>query len=176
MRLIRVFDLDGTLVDSRDAVIASYKDVGIEMKPWHWGKPWRVWLEQACLDAGMPSGSAAKVHEAKGRRYTHHRERVRTLPPRRLLENSTSDVLLCIISGASFEAIMGYLISWGLSSHVRIVRGSLTLEQRIETLESIRDLTRNAEGGEIYDDDVNNCHEMRKKLDTDFWAIYHYVR
>ena len=38
------FDIDGVLVDSRYAVKAAYKHVGIDMPDSAWGLPWQDWL------------------------------------------------------------------------------------------------------------------------------------
>ena len=39
-----LFDLDGTLVNTRLAVKEAYRQVGIEMPDDAWGKPWTEWL------------------------------------------------------------------------------------------------------------------------------------
>lgn len=39
-----VFDLDGTLIDSQEAVRRAYEAAGVRMPPEAWGKPWREWL------------------------------------------------------------------------------------------------------------------------------------
>jgi FMN phosphatase YigB (HAD superfamily) len=39
-----VCDLDGTLIDSKLAVIEAYRAVGVEMPTHAWGRPWQQWL------------------------------------------------------------------------------------------------------------------------------------
>ena len=39
------FDLDGTLVDSREAVELAYRIAGVTMPDGAWGKPWQEWLD-----------------------------------------------------------------------------------------------------------------------------------
>jgi beta-phosphoglucomutase-like phosphatase (HAD superfamily) len=41
-----VFDLDGTLLDTRRAVEEAYLAVGVTMPPGAWGKPWEEWLKE----------------------------------------------------------------------------------------------------------------------------------
>jgi len=40
-----VCDLDGTLVDSKLAVIEAYRAAGVEMPFYAWGRPWQEWLD-----------------------------------------------------------------------------------------------------------------------------------
>jgi len=44
-----VFDLDGTLVHTRTAVIQAYLAVGVAMPADAWGKPWQSWLKDETL-------------------------------------------------------------------------------------------------------------------------------
>lgn len=39
------FDLDGTLVDTKELIIASYKRVGVTPPEDFFGKPWQEWLD-----------------------------------------------------------------------------------------------------------------------------------
>jgi hypothetical protein len=39
-----VFDLDGTLVDTRRAVVEAYGAAGVKFPAFAWGLPWRAWL------------------------------------------------------------------------------------------------------------------------------------
>ena len=43
MSRVFVWDLDGTLLDSRDAVRRAYLEAGVVMPDDAWGKPWQVW-------------------------------------------------------------------------------------------------------------------------------------
>lgn len=45
------FDLDGTLVDTRDANTAAYRAAGIEPHPDHWRIRWETWCTKEQHDA-----------------------------------------------------------------------------------------------------------------------------
>ncbi len=44
-----IFDLDGTLVDTRAAVKEAYRRVGVTMPDDAWGVPWTAWLKSKSL-------------------------------------------------------------------------------------------------------------------------------
>lgn len=45
------YDLDGTLVETREAVLAAYRAVGVEPPLDFFGKTWREWLDDPTLHA-----------------------------------------------------------------------------------------------------------------------------
>ena len=90
-----VFDLDGTLLDSRDAVKRAYLEAGVEMPDGVWGSPWQSWC-----------GIAA--HSVKTRIYRDMlmRGEVPTLPAMDVVrELLAADEYVGILTGASHEAV-----------------------------------------------------------------------
>lgn len=59
-----VFDLDGTLIDTREAVREAYLAAGVEMPDAAWGKPWHEWLLQ-----DRTTEEAVKIHRKKNELY-----------------------------------------------------------------------------------------------------------
>lgn len=104
MRSAAIFDLDGVLVDSREAVRRAYRKVGIEMPLGAWGKPWQEWLPQAC---GGDPHLAKRVHDMKTLEYaTNGVYDVRPLPPLDLMHRLDVDGIarVGVITGASRDA------------------------------------------------------------------------
>ena len=60
-----VFDLYGVLIDSRNAVVTAYAEVGVAMPRDAWGKSWREWLPSVVGD----SKRAAHLHTQKNAVY-----------------------------------------------------------------------------------------------------------
>jgi phosphoglycolate phosphatase-like HAD superfamily hydrolase len=60
------FDLDGTLIDSKQVVHETYEELGVHVPiDGMWGLPWRLWLPDAC--GGIDE--ATVIHAEKTRRY-----------------------------------------------------------------------------------------------------------
>lgn len=72
-----IFDMDGTLVDSREAVRLAYLEVGIVMPDNAWGKRWQEWLPQACEPLGL---DPKRVRERKQEVYPHYVKNVTSTP------------------------------------------------------------------------------------------------
>jgi hypothetical protein len=93
--LIAAFDLDGTLVDTYDAVLAAYRSVGVEPPPGWWGKPWKQWLDSEA------------AHSAKNEVYPAHLHMARPLPPLSLLKlHGRAGDKVWILTGASLQATL----------------------------------------------------------------------
>lgn len=93
-----VFDLDGTLIDTREAVREAYLAAGVEMPDAAWGKPWHTWLPQ------LPNLrlSPEEIHKIKNANYKHClREHGRVLPCLQYAVQLDAP----IITGASVQAI-----------------------------------------------------------------------
>lgn len=62
-----IFDLDGTLVDSKEAVKQAYLRAGVTMPEWAWGRPWREWMTDPMAHAlkAMYYPAALKEHGRK---------------------------------------------------------------------------------------------------------------
>mgnify|MGYP000959187926 CR=1 FL=1 len=94
-----VFDLDGTLVDTRDAVVTAYAEVGIHMPTQAWGRPWQDWLPGS---ASLNGRSAKDVHAAKNRVYPACLARLARPTP---LLTYAAVKQSSVITGASKEAV-----------------------------------------------------------------------
>jgi phosphoglycolate phosphatase-like HAD superfamily hydrolase len=102
--VLYMFDLDGTLFDTREAVRLAYLEAGAELPEdgsW-WGRPAREWLRD-------PDGS---IHRRKNAIYLANLDRVRTLPAFQLYEQLAPRV--GIATGASRAAATGLLEYWGV--------------------------------------------------------------
>lgn len=85
-----IYDMDGTLVDTRKAIRMAYMRAGIKVPADAWGKTWRDW------------GCPEDVHKEKARLYPNFvREYGRILPAASLLALTGGRVL----TGASLEAV-----------------------------------------------------------------------
>jgi hypothetical protein len=63
-----MFDMDGTLVDSKDATIAAYKEAGFEFKPEYWGK--------SATDLNIPPDQ----HKRKQEVWNRHWREIKVTP------------------------------------------------------------------------------------------------
>lgn len=93
-----IFDMDGTLVDTRDAVRMAYHDVGVAMPGSAWGKPWTQWLPDVCGSVQR----ATELHAAKEKRYADRLHAVRVTALGALAARVSNFVLL---TGASLPAV-----------------------------------------------------------------------
>jgi hypothetical protein len=89
--MLTVFDLDGTLIDTREAVVMAYREAGVEMPSWAWGLPWRQWLNDQ------------DAHDRKNACYAKMlRRHAHALP----LLDYAIDHFSPVITGASCEAVV----------------------------------------------------------------------
>lgn len=94
-----VFDLDGTLLDSRDAVRRAYLEVGVTMPDDAWGTPWQSWC-------------GIEEHSAKVRVYQRMLDagEVPTLPSIDVVrELLAAKERVAILTGASHEALATFI-------------------------------------------------------------------
>lgn len=108
MSVCSVFDLDGCLIDSRQAVREAYRRAGVEMPPGAWGRPWRDWLIHACED---DEDEARRVHNIKNEIYPEMiRRHARQLPLATYMAALAERGLSCwVITGASHDAAVSAL-------------------------------------------------------------------
>jgi hypothetical protein len=86
---VHVFDLDGTLIDTRDAVVEAYRRAGALMPRDAWGKPWWEWTD-------------ARTHDIKNLHYAYIYEVwVKPLP----LLKTALRLNAPVITGASVAAV-----------------------------------------------------------------------
>jgi phosphoglycolate phosphatase-like HAD superfamily hydrolase len=119
-----VFDLDGVLIDSRDAVREAYKRVGCVMPDDAWGRPWYEWC-------------GIEPHTRKVAVYKQMilAGEVPTLPPLEVLrELRDANKWVGIFTGASHEAVTGIMAREGLRSGVRLLGWSESKKGKYEIL------------------------------------------
>ncbi len=139
-----IFDLDGTLVDTRDAVREAYKRVGVTMPDSAWGKPSSAWLPIPWLV------KQKNVHYLKC--LEMHADK---LP----LFDYAQREKCPIITGASRQAV----------AHVQTIYGQLNIElcgasreRKVEYLQNIRPHPK--ERLTYVDDDSHTRNLVRKKV------------
>lgn len=153
--MIYAFDLDGTLVDSHDLILQSYRDVGVEPPSDFFGKSWHEWLTD---DA---------KHEAKNRRYLQLIPKLRTMPLfelfATLVDKTDSEVwVLTGASAAAYHAISNELV---FGPTVR-AQAEMTIDTKIGLM------SKNGPGI-MFEDDIRAAERMRKETK---WTVYHSPR
>lgn len=102
-RVCYVFDMDGVLMDSKDAVFEAYERAGVIMPEDAWGKPWQDWLIREC---NGDEKHAQKVHTVKNQMYLETLEFYARWKPARHLAAQliAADEMVRVITGASIDA------------------------------------------------------------------------
>ena len=134
-----VFDLDGCLVDTREAVEWAYSFCGVQMPNGAWGKPWHEWLPE--LVGGLEE--AEDVHDLKTKVYL---EMLRgapatELPPLELLRKGLRDGIfeVGVLTGAS-AAAADFILGHANIAPEHIMLGTgLDVKQKTAVLGSLRD-------------------------------------
>jgi len=146
-----VFDLDGTLADTRDLVRRAYDVVGVHMPEHAWGLPAEAWLAGA-----VPGGleDVAEVHRLKNvaLRTLIAAHGVERLPAADLCEALKKDrsYTVGILTGASLGAARATRRALALS-RVPILGAGCDLETKMNVLRAT------AESGIYFDDDYEAC-------------------
>lgn len=103
-QLFVAFDMDGCLVDTREAVEWAYWFVGVKMPTTAWGKPWHEWLPDY---VGDPE-TAAQIHNDKNEVYLKMLDTaaLTVLPPMHVLEKAVQESTfgVGVLTGASEQA------------------------------------------------------------------------
>lgn len=157
-----VFDLDGTLVDTRQAVTQAYRWAGVELPDHAWGRPWQEWLPQLLKyedNAEDPlAQSAEQVHKLKNHYYQYTLKLyARALP---CLERATHRSLV-VLTGASRDAVTT-LLKWNRSEKFAVIYSDLRLDDKIDWL--------NARPPGVYVDDDARVRE-RLVVATDWHVL-----
>jgi len=134
-----VFDLDGTLVDTREAVRLAYAAAGATMPEWAWGRPWHQWLFDS------------KVHARKNELYPEYIQRYAQALP---LLQVALDHDVPVITGASVEAVRAIRARFG---PISVVLNGAGLQQKIDYL------NWRAGRGTYVDDDVHARAEIERR-------------
>lgn len=147
--MMYAFDLDGTLIDSRKAVLQAYHDVGVTPPDDFFMKPWRDWLKDE------------EAHKAKNRRYLELIPMIRELPLMDLYRRLSSPL---IMTGASRDAVKAIADHFGLASD-RIIS-----EMNIRG--KIRIMNQSRAPGIMFEDQPDAAETMRKETK---WTICHTI-
>jgi hypothetical protein len=149
--VLYAFDLDGTLIDSREAVLTAYRAVGVEPPPDFFGKSWREWL----LDPVK--------HKAKNAVYLKMIEEglVKELPLLELYRTLDRYEHAYILTGASLEAGAAIVKRWGFAQD-RTYFG-LSLDNKLQWMQFYRQ-------GIMFEDNEFAVRRMRKETR---WTICH---
>jgi hypothetical protein len=153
-----VFDLDGTLFETKELVIESYRRAGILMPEDAWGKSVHEWLPQRV-------GRQWKtIHEWKN---THYIKLLRMNPPARssaasaMIDLALSGVECYILTGASTEAAKE-LLSGFQPYHYSLVGTHCDLEAKTTRVKNL-----GQPGNTVYvDDDAYACDYFHNIIGT----------
>ncbi len=147
--MLYAFDLDGTLIDSREAVLESYRAVGVEPPPDFFMRSWHEWLSDSTL------------HDAKNRVYIQKLSLIKPLPLIRLYFDLGQP---SILTGASSVAVDMIAKAFGLKR--RMIYPELTLVDKIKMMNNIK------EGGIMFEDQLEAAQRMRSETK---WVICHTI-
>lgn len=160
-----VFDIDGTLADTRPLVVEAYRRVGVLMPSNAWGVPWRNWLP------ALAGEDCEAVHAAKNEEYMRilQRESPRPLPSCTLAAelgfHPVRPIAVAFVTGSSRRAADAVLRA------IRLPPGWLVGSEMTPT-EKARLMTLLQPGAVLVDDD----HEVlaiarRVRQDMNFAVI-----
>lgn len=127
-----IFDIDGTLADTRPLVKEAYRLVGIDMPDHVWGAPWTSWLHNRTKSRAH----AAYVHAQKTEVYL---KLINDRPPKKLVAVQIAHRLINrghyvqFVTGASSSAARAILGQCQLSTN-RLIGYSCTITDKIELL------------------------------------------
>jgi hypothetical protein len=141
-----IFDLDGVVVDSREAVEMAYRSAGTVMPEDAWGKPWSEWLTGA---------DATQIHANKCRVYPQMlRDYALALP----LMFYAQEHRIPIITGASREAARSVNVTFGVQ--LNVIEWSCTREKKVSVLKFLQNT---GQLGIYVDDDEEACQEISER-------------
>lgn len=157
-RLSYVFDLDGTLADTRTIVEQAYKCVGVDMPEDAWGKPAELWLPDVVV------GDWQEVQRLKNVAYRAiiDRNGVQPLAAAYVAKALIRTHPTYVLTGASPEATLDVLEALKMV-HVPVLATRCSLARKFDEL--------NALGRGIYfDDDKAACLGVSRR--TEFKAVH----
>ncbi len=145
------FDLDGTLVDSHDAVLAAYRHVGVEPPPNFFSLPWREWLHDE------------KKHDQKNEVYIDQFLILVKPLPLLLLYHSIGDTQnqRIIMTGASRDAALAIADRFGLDH--KTMHYEMSVDVKIRRMNTMYT-------GIMFEDQQEAATKMRKETQ---WTICH---
>lgn len=142
------FDLDGTLADTRDAVMAAYQEAGACPPPNFHLLTWKEWLKDE------------KIHNRKNQIYlSKYVKTIRPLPLANLFQHTGGT----IITGASMSAAFAITQHLFPGTLVNICH-SLTMAGKVQVLKRISDR------GIVFDDSLETINFIRVNTK---WTAFH---
>lgn len=176
--MLGIFDFDGTLFDTHDAVYAAYAEIGVTMPDDAWGKAWQEWLPACAPPAEDAFTWAYTAHSAKNVAMARHLGRVRPLPTmEELWRLARGHHDIYIMTGASAEAVTQVLHAKAplLYSILQEPRAadlryytSMSQSAKLETMSNIRQPVV-----AYYDDHEPTCRALRRICPN--WIINHVI-
>lgn len=139
-----VFDLDGTLVDTRAAHEAAYREVGVEPPEDFHIRPWQDWCHE-------------RVHSEKNALLPRHlAQTARLLPAFKILEAMGGEIL----TNASEESFAAIVAVFPALSQYRATRGKTPKEKFLWLLEQQGD---SMSPGVYLDDNEGLVRQVRRQ-------------
>lgn len=151
--MLYAFDLDGTLVDTRQAVLRAYMDVGVTPPDDFFVRPWHTWLTSY-------ENNQAK-HDAKNARYRELMHLVRPMPLLELFRELSRHNKV-VLTGASKDAVHTIYTHFDIKCSKTL--WGLTVDQKIGYMNSFGDR------GIMFEDQLQAADKMRKETK---WTICH---
>lgn len=148
-----LFDVDGTLVDTKDAVVKAYAEAGVEVPPDFWGKTWQAWLPQMVGNA-----RAVEVHNAKNDIYMQmlkHVQRTGAADAAWLIHTAELSEI-GFLTGASEEPSKQILWDLGFGVEEHIYGYSMSVNDKAQMIKMAQ---RFYPGGVTYVDDSQTAGE-----------------
>lgn len=126
--LLVVTDMDGTLLDSREATVAAYRKAGFEFDPAvHWGK--------SAVDNGIPP----EAHQKKTAIWPEFVDQLALLPAARVVRDLQEDYDILLLTGASpvTRSLGLSRLATGVGLAPDFVVDSATRDKKVATLKAI---------------------------------------
>lgn len=149
--MLAVFDLDGVIADTHDAVRAAYHEVGVDMPDDAWGKPWVDWLVDL---VGGDRTKAESLHSMKTVEYRRmiRMGRVIELPAAAVVRELGGRAIVVTSSARSTAGILLDVLGIGKD---RLHGAYMTLERRADVLKYY--VSANGANLVYVDDLESNC-------------------
>jgi hypothetical protein len=144
------FDLDGTLIDSREAVYASYVEVGVSPPADFFSRPWQEWLNDETL------------HNRKNVVYVQKIPLIKPLPLMELYKDLRSRLHLpTIMTGAS--KVAAHAIANYFNLDHSLLYSELTVTAKINMMNRTR-------SGIMFEDQRESAERMKRETR---WTVCH---
>lgn len=173
--MLYAFDLDGTLVDTKDAVLRAYRAVGVEPPEDFFGRTWREWLTDE------------DKHEAKNLIYVKNVGRwtkrlglmdvMHDLRKEKAFQHrSEPQNMVYVLTGASHDAakaVLNHHLSYPQLNHEQLHTG-LRMEGKAAVLNDLQKKQTSEHlshsYGIYFDDDEETCNYIRENTK---WTVLH---